>query len=201
MWKQLMSNRELLEQQYDVLAGHWPQNKNEVVLVVDKNNEISDFTLYTLGVRNASDLGEIVPKIMAGKDYDAPEEMSFSYDDLLNLKFKLILPSAIYQKNADGTWAEEDSTANGTKIFPSKLVGSACPFGRIAYSHSPFKFCQSARSIPGRGYSGNTFRGSTFSAQSVLILSPAGFHCAPALQIVANAQKANNNFLMILFTF
>ena len=109
MWKQLMSNRELLEQQYDVLAGHWPQNKNEVVLVVDKNNEISDFTLYTLGVRNASDLGEMVPKIMAGKDYDAPEEMSFSYDDLLNLKFKLILPSDIYQKNADGTWADKSS--------------------------------------------------------------------------------------------
>ena len=109
MWKQLMSNRELLEQQYDVLAGHWPQNKNEVVLVVDKNNEISDFTLYTLGVRNASDLGEMVPKIMAGKDYDAPEEMSFSYDDLLNLKFKLILPSDIYQKNADGTWTDKSS--------------------------------------------------------------------------------------------
>ena len=109
MWKQLMSNRELLEQQYDVLAGHWPQNKNEVVLVVDKNNEISDFTLYTLGVRNASDLGEMVPKIMAGKDYDAPEEMSFSYDDLLNLKFKLILPSDIYQKNANGTWADKSS--------------------------------------------------------------------------------------------
>ena len=109
MWKQLMSNQELLEQQYDVLAGHWPQNKNEVVLVVDKNNEISDFTLYTLGVRNASDLGEMVPKIMAGKDYDAPEEMSFSYDDLLNLKFKLILPSDIYQKNADGTWTDKSS--------------------------------------------------------------------------------------------
>ena len=109
MWKQLMSNQELLEQQYDVLAGHWPQNKNEVVLVVDKNNEISDFTLYTLGVRNASDLGEMVPKIMAGKDYDAPEEMSFSYDDLLNLKFKLILPSDIYRKNADGTWTDKSS--------------------------------------------------------------------------------------------
>ena len=109
MWKQLMSNQELLEQQYDVLAGHWPQNKNEVVLVVDKNNEISDFTLYTLGVRNASDLGEMVPKIMAGKDYDAPEEMSFSYDDLLNLKFKLILPSDIYQKKADGTWTDKSS--------------------------------------------------------------------------------------------
>lgn len=109
MWKQLMSNQELLEQQYDVLAGHWPQNKNEVVLVVDKNNEISDFTLYTLGVRNASDLGKMVPKIMAGEDYDAPEEMSFSYDDLLKLRFKLILPSDIYQKNADGTWTDKSS--------------------------------------------------------------------------------------------
>lgn len=46
-----MDNQVLLDEQYDVVAGHWPENKNEVVLVIDKNNEISDFTLYTLGIR------------------------------------------------------------------------------------------------------------------------------------------------------
>ena len=127
-------------------------------------------------------------------------KISFPFHEEGTVKVRLY-HNSFFSPTSFCTPDKEDSTANGTKIFPSKLVGSACPFGRIAYSHSPFKFCQSARSIPGRGYSGNTFRGSTFSAQSVLILSPAGFHCAPALQIVANAQKANNNFLMILFTF
>ena len=58
MWTQMLDNDTLLKQQYDVLAGHWPENKNEVVLVVDKNNEISDFTLYTLGLRDSKELSD-----------------------------------------------------------------------------------------------------------------------------------------------
>ena len=57
MWTQMLDNDTLLKQQYDVLAGHWPENKNEVVLVVDKNNEISDFTLYTLGLKGTERYG------------------------------------------------------------------------------------------------------------------------------------------------
>ncbi|MBP3326024.1 MAG: ABC transporter ATP-binding protein/permease [Coprococcus sp.] len=106
MWVQLMNNRELLEQQYDVLAGHWPESKNEVVLVVDSNNEISDFTLYTLGIRDSSELKGMVSEILAGGDTPEIDEIVFTYEDLLNLKFKVILPSDLYKKNDDGTWTD-----------------------------------------------------------------------------------------------
>ena len=120
MWSQLMDNQELLDEQYDVVAGHWPENKNEVVLVIDKNNEISDFTLYTLGIRNASDLGDIVAGIMAGDEYEELDEMSFSYDDILNMKFKLVLPSELYQKNADGTWTD----MSGDEDYMKNIISS-----------------------------------------------------------------------------
>jgi putative ABC transport system permease protein len=106
MWTQLMDNQELLEQQYDLVAGHWPENMNEVVLVIDQQNSLSDFTLYTLGIRDPAELGESVPKILAGEEYEGVDEIVFSYDDLLSLNFKLILPTALYEKNDDGTWTD-----------------------------------------------------------------------------------------------
>lgn len=51
VWTEMLDNQELLESQYDVLAGQWPTNYNEVVLIVDENNEISDYTLYSLGLK------------------------------------------------------------------------------------------------------------------------------------------------------
>ena len=80
---------------------------------------------------------------------------------------------------------KEDSTAKGTKICPSKCPGT---FPVIAYSHKPFKFFHSLRSIIGRGYSGNTAEVFILFAHCVLILSPAGFHCAHTSVV----KKANN---------
>ncbi len=73
----MLDNDTLLKQQYDVLAGHWPENKNEVVLVVDKNNEISDFTLYTLGLRDSKELSDMVSTILAGGEAPELEHMVF----------------------------------------------------------------------------------------------------------------------------
>lgn len=149
MWAQLMDNQELLDEQYDVVAGHWPENKNEVVLVIDKNNEISDFTLYTLGIRDASDLGDMVADIMAGNEYEELDELSFSYDDLLNMKFKLVLPSDLYQKNADGTWTDmsadedymKDIISNGLDIQICGIIrqsdssyGTSIDAGMVGYT-------------------------------------------------------------------
>ena len=55
----MLDNQELLESQYDVVAGNWPQNYNEVVLIADKNNEVSDYTLYSLGIKDVSELKEL----------------------------------------------------------------------------------------------------------------------------------------------
>ena len=115
MWTQMLDNDTLLKQQYDVLAGHWPENKNEVVLVVDKNNEISDFTLYTLGLRDSNELRDMVSTILAGGEAPKLEQMVFTYDDLLDLKFKVVLPGDLYKKNADGTYTDMSSDADFLK--------------------------------------------------------------------------------------
>lgn len=130
MWTQMLDNQDLLKQQYDVLAGHWPENKNEVVLVVDKNNEISDFTLYTLGIRDSSELSDMVSTILGGGEVPEIDKMEFSYDDLLNLKFKVVLPGNLYKKNADGTYTDmstdadflKTAVANGLEVKVSAVI-------------------------------------------------------------------------------
>lgn len=130
MWTQMLDNQDILKQQYDVLAGHWPENKNDVVLVVDKNNEISDFTLYTLGIRDSSELSDMVSTILGGGEAPELDKMEFSYDDLLNLKFKVVLPGNLYKKNADGTYTDmstdadflKTAVANGLEVKVSAVI-------------------------------------------------------------------------------
>lgn len=95
VWSQLLDNQSVLESQYDVLAGNWPSDYNEVVLVVDENNEVDDYTLYSLGLKDPDEVNEIFKNLMAGKTYNV-EDTSYSYDDILNTTFKLILPTDKY---------------------------------------------------------------------------------------------------------
>lgn len=95
VWSQLLDNQSVLESQYDVLAGNWPSDYNEVVLVVDENNEVDDYTLYSLGLKDPDEVNEIFKNLMAGKTYDV-EDTSYSYDDILNTTFKLVLPTDKY---------------------------------------------------------------------------------------------------------
>lgn len=109
VWNRLFENKELLKKQYDVVAGHMPQNYNEIVLVVDKNNRISDYTLYSLGLKDSAELEEMMKKAQAGDKIEATEEVSYTYDDILNLKFKLLCNTDYFEKNADGTWTDKTS--------------------------------------------------------------------------------------------
>ncbi len=97
VWTELMNNDSLLESQYDVVAGKWPSNYNEVVLIVSENNEISDYTLYTLGILSQDELQEKFNMMVNGEEISF-EETSYSYDELLNLKYKLVLNSDYYEK-------------------------------------------------------------------------------------------------------
>ena len=106
VWNRLFDNTELLEKQYDVVAGHMPENYNEIVLVVDKNNRISDYTLYSLGLKDSAELEEMMKKAQAGEKIEATEEVSYSYDDILSLKF---CNTDYFEKNADGTWTDKTS--------------------------------------------------------------------------------------------
>ena len=109
VWNRLFDNTELLKKQYDVVAGHMPQNYSEIVLVVDKNNRISDYTLYSLGLKDSAELEEMMKKAQAGEKIEPTEEVSYTYDDILNLKFKHLCNTDYFEKNADGTWTDKTS--------------------------------------------------------------------------------------------
>ena len=106
VWQELLNNPELLQSQYDVLAGKWPENYNEVVLVVDENNEILDYTLYSLGILDQDELEEKYQKIQDGEAVEEEEQKSYTYDELLNTKFKLLLNTDYYEKDGD-VWIDK----------------------------------------------------------------------------------------------
>ena len=106
VWEEMLDNEELLHSQYDVLAGKWPEAYNEVVLIVDDNNQISDYTLYTLGLKDQKELEEKWKAIQNGEEVAESEQTSYTYDELLNLSFKLILNSDYYEKE-NGLWIDK----------------------------------------------------------------------------------------------
>ena len=105
VWTEMLDNQNLLQSQYDVLAGNWPTKYNEVVLIVDENNEISDYTLYSLGIKDIKELNESMEKIKNKEKVEAGESESYSYDDLLNYKFKILL-NTDYYKESGNTWQD-----------------------------------------------------------------------------------------------
>ena len=91
VWTELLGNQTLLESQYDVVAGKWPENYDEIILVVDKNNEISDVNLYSIGLLDSSELEAKMKKIQAGEEVEENQEVvSYTFDELLNLTYKLV---------------------------------------------------------------------------------------------------------------
>ena len=106
VWQRLINNDKLLEQQYSVVYGRMPQAYNEVVLIVSGNNEVTDYTLYSLGVLDSAELGETLGKMIRGEEAVWPEPKSYSYEELCGLKFKLMLNSDYYAKE-NGVWVDK----------------------------------------------------------------------------------------------
>ena len=120
VWQEMLDNEELLHLQYDVLAGTWPQAYNEVVLIVNENNEISDYTLYTLGLKDQKELEEDWKAIENGEQIEEHEQTSYTYDELLNLSFKLILNSDYYQKENE-MWIDK----SGDEEYMKEKIANA----------------------------------------------------------------------------
>ncbi len=106
VWSRLFDNRQMLDEQYDLIAGSWADNYNEVMLVVDENNEIDDYTLYSLGFKDPAEVKKIFKNVMAGNSYET-EETQYTYDEVLDKKFKLVLPTELYRYNDTfGIWED-----------------------------------------------------------------------------------------------
>ena len=105
VWNQLLGNQQVLDEQYDVLAGHWPEKFNEVVLVADKNNEVDDYTLYSLGLKDPEEVRTLFKKMMVGESYETKKDISYTFDEILDTEFKLVMPTDMYKYNdVTGTW-------------------------------------------------------------------------------------------------
>ena len=106
VWSRLFDNRQMLDEQYDLIAGSWADNYNEVMLVVDENNEIDDYTLYSLGFKDPAEVKKIFKNVMAENSYET-EETQYTYDEVLDKKFKLVLPTELYRYNDTfGIWED-----------------------------------------------------------------------------------------------
>ncbi len=110
---EMLGNEELNKQQYNLVDGRWPEKYNEVVLQVDKNNQISDYTLYSLGILDQDYLKEQFTNMVNGKEVKF-DETSYNTSDLIGLKFKLLLNTDFYQKQ-NGLWVNMSKDENYLK--------------------------------------------------------------------------------------
>ena len=149
VWSQLFDNKEILESQYTVLAGHWPESYNEVVLVVNENNEIDDYTLYSIGLKDPDEITEMIKAMMSGKSYTLDnDETTYTFDEILNTTFKLILPTDVYSYNeSKEIW--EDKSDND--IFMKNVVNNGTDI-KIAGIIKPSEEAVSTSLSRGIGY-------------------------------------------------
>lgn len=113
-WIELTDNKELLESQYDVVAGKFPTKYNEVVLVMDENNQVSDYALYSLGLLDQNELKNSLQKIMNGEKIEEKDTFTFAYDDIVGLKYKLVLNTDYYELEK-GVWIDKSKNEDYMK--------------------------------------------------------------------------------------
>ena len=101
VFNEMIDNMDKLESQYDVLKGTWPSQYDEMVIVLPNKNTISDLLVYSLGIRDYSELNDMVTKLMSGEKININNKpYDFTYDELMNIKLKLILPYETYKYNS-----------------------------------------------------------------------------------------------------
>ena len=131
---EMINNIELLESQYEVVRGHWPENYNEMVFVLTDPNSITDYMAYALGIKDATGLQEMIQQIMKGEAVvDNSQAGRWTYEDLMNLRFRLVNPTDLYRYNAEyAVWEDMSGDAEHMHDLISsseelKVVGIVCP--------------------------------------------------------------------------
>lgn len=148
VFTELLDNQEFNENQYDLVAGNWPKEYNELVIILNSNNEISDYTLYSLGLLDQDDLKKQFNNMISGEKVEF-ENKTFSKEELLNLTYKLVLNTDFYKKT-NGVWIDKSNDEEYMKkvlknSLDLKVVGIIKPneesvidsgYGLVGYTHS-----------------------------------------------------------------
>ena len=130
---EMIDNREILESQYEVLRGRWPEKYNEMIVVLSDPSQITDYMAYTLGLKDADLLDGIMDKIMAGEDVESVSDTEkWTYENLLNLELRLVDVSNLYKYNDEyNIWEDmSDDEDHMKSVFeasePLQIVGIVC---------------------------------------------------------------------------
>ena len=122
VWQEMLKGsdgeilNDLFYEQYDLLYGAWPQAYNEIVLIVDENNEISDLVLYSLGLKTTEEMKQDIENSKQGLETDGVAE-SWTYEEICNMSFKMILSPDFYQKTANGTYTDLSKFSTGIEFL------------------------------------------------------------------------------------
>lgn len=120
VFRKMPEDKALYEDQYDIRAGHWPENKNECVLVLTSGGNIGDFMLYTLGLRDPKELEQMVSQFTKEEEVTIPEmNNSYNYEDILGIQFKLVSAADYYSYDSEyDLWKDK----RDDKEYMKKLV-------------------------------------------------------------------------------
>ena len=132
---QLVSSQVL--NQHELLYGHWPEEYNQVILFVDDNNQVSDLMLYALGLVSVDEMNETLAALQAGEEVEV-EDQSWSYEELCQTQFKLLLPYERYQYDANtNTYTDLSATQTGLEmLYNSNQTGITLQVVGVARSGS-----------------------------------------------------------------
>lgn len=134
IFSQMVDDRTQIEESYDLLKGRWPENYDEMIIVLSEPNSISDLLVYSLGLRDTEELTKMVTKIMSGESVDISNTpLTLTYDDLMNVDLRLIMPADTYRYNSKYD-VYEDMTEDSEymqniydKSLKLKIVGIVSP--------------------------------------------------------------------------
>ncbi|MCI7333779.1 MAG: ABC transporter ATP-binding protein/permease [Oscillospiraceae bacterium] len=113
LWKQLVGDNETIDNYYDVIYGRLPKDYNEVVLIVDGNNEVTELMAYALGLKDQSQFtANLMNALSGGEKLESGDAERISYDDIINLRFKMLTNSDLMHKDEKtGLWSDMRNNA------------------------------------------------------------------------------------------
>ncbi len=133
VFHELVDDQKMLDEQYDVLAGRWPKAKDEAVIVLQDPNTIPDLLVYSLGLRDPGELKKMITKLMAGETVKSKNNpMEFTYEELMDIKLKVVDASETYRYNSDFDFYEDMSEDQDfmKSVYkdgmPLKITGVMC---------------------------------------------------------------------------
>lgn len=133
-FQEIIDSRDIMDQQFDMVLGHWPETYDEAVLVLGGDGQITDYTLYSLGIYDSKKMEEMTRQALEGEEVTVPDDhVDFTYEDAMGMTFSVVPATAMYQKNEEqGTWTDmskdkefmKQAIADGVQL---KIVGVVQP--------------------------------------------------------------------------